>query len=91
MDFLVSYLALFCLFSVTEYPVNAGVPQGSILDPTLFYYASMTFLMMLPVILLSILIYAYLPSTLSSPWVWGYTGMKLGTKHVIEQNLANFT
>ena len=35
-----------------EYPVNAGVPQGSILSPAFPYY---TFLMMLSVILLSML------------------------------------
>ena len=30
--------------SSQEYPVNAGVPQGSIIGPTPFYYTLMTFL-----------------------------------------------
>ena len=42
--------------SSQEYPVNAGLPQFSILAPALFWlYTLMTFLMMLSVILLSML------------------------------------
>ena len=41
--------------SSQEYSVIADVPQGSIFGPTLFYYTSVTFLMMLSVILLSMM------------------------------------
>ena len=43
--------------SSQEYPVNAGVPQGSILvlDFIYYVYTLMNFLMMLSVILLSML------------------------------------
>ena len=41
--------------SSQEYPVNAGVPQVSILGPTFFCYTLMTFLTMLSVILLFML------------------------------------
>ena len=42
--------------SSQEYRVNAGVPQCSILGPTLFLLSLMTFLMMSSVTFLSILI-----------------------------------
>ena len=41
--------------SSQEYPVNAGVPQVSILGPTFFCYTLITFLTMLSVILLFML------------------------------------
>ena len=41
--------------SSQEYPVNGGVPQGSILILHFSYYTLMTFLMILSVILLSML------------------------------------
>ena len=41
--------------SSQEHPVNAGVPQGSILCLHISYYTFMTFLMMLSMILLPML------------------------------------
>ena len=49
--------------SLQEYQLDAGVSQGSTLGPTLFYCTLMTFVMMLPVIFLSMLM--ILLSTLS--------------------------
>ena len=68
LEFQVGYLSLFLLFPLVggfgwfwmghflkNIQFYAGVPQGSILGPTLSYYVLMTFLMMLSVILLSML------------------------------------
>ena len=42
--------------SSQEYPVNAGIPQGSVLGSTLFLFYIAIFLTMLSVVFLSMLI-----------------------------------
>ena len=54
-----------------EYPDNAGVPQDSILGPTLSYYTLMIFLMMLSVILLSVLMILLSNLSVIRHLIWG--------------------
>ena len=76
IEFQIGHLAYFSSFlsnrrlrvfldgkSSQEYPVNAGVPQGSIIGAALLHYILLTVLMIVSVILVSILV--ILLSTLS--------------------------
>ena len=64
--------------ALQEYPFNAGVPQVSVLGPTLSYYALMTFLMVLSVTLLSMLMILLLTLIVISVSIWSVGTTRVG-------------